>query len=116
MKIHSRSVREKPARSDGRRILVDRLWPRGLSKERAAIDYWARDISPSTALRKWYNHDPEKWDEFRRRYFAELDDNEEGVAELRSRMGKGSVTFLFGSREARLNNATALIEYLKSRR
>ena len=116
MKIHSRSVREKPARSDGRRILVDRLWPRGLSKERAAIDYWARDISPSTALRKWYNHDPAKWDEFRRRYFAELDDNAEGVTELRNQMGKGAVTLLFGSREARLNNATALIEYLKTRR
>ncbi len=116
MAIRSKSVRDKPARSDGRRILVDRLWPRGMSKEKAAIDYWARDISPSTALRKWYNHDPEKWDEFRRRYFAELDDKAEGVAELRSRMGKGAVTFLFGSREARLNNATALMEYLKARR
>ena len=116
MTIHSKSIREKPARSDGRRILVDRLWPRGMSKEKAAIDFWARDISPSTELRKWYSHDPEKWDEFRRRYFAELDDNGEGVAELRAHLGKGTTTFLFGSHEAELNNATALIEYLKKRR
>ncbi len=116
MNIHTKSVRDKPSRSDGRRVLVDRLWPRGISKEKASVDFWARDISPSTALRKWYSHDPEKWDEFRRRYFAELDDNEPGVAELRAELGKGKATLLFGSREARLNNATALIEYLKSRR
>ena len=116
MTIHTRSIREKPEKSDGRRILVVRLCPRGMSKEKVAIDFWARDIAPSNELRKWYSHDPEKWDEFRRRYFAELDDNGEAVAELRSRMGKGTVTLLFGSREARLNNATALVEYLKSRR
>lgn len=116
MTTHTKSIREKPARSDGRRILVDRLWPRGLSKEKVAIDFWARDVAPSNELRKWYSHDPAKWDEFRRRYFAELDANEEGMAELRSHMGKGAVTLLFGSREARLNNATALIEYLKARR
>lgn len=116
MTTHTRSIRETPAKSDGRRILVDRLWPRGMSKEKVAIDFWARDIAPSNELRKWYNHDPARWDEFRRRYFAELDDNEEGVAELLSQMGKGTVTLLFGSREARLNNATALIEYLKARR
>ncbi len=116
MATHTKSIREKPARSDGRRILVDRLWPRGLSKEKVAIDFWARDVAPSNELRKWYSHDPAKWDEFRRRYFAELDANEEGMAELRSHMGKGAVTLLFGSREARLNNATALIEYLKARR
>lgn len=116
MTLRTKSVRDKPARSDGKRVLVDRLWPRGLSKEKAALDFWARDISPSTTLRKWYSHDPAKWDEFRRRYFAELDDNEEGVAELRAHLGKGTTTLLFGSHEAKLNNATALIEYLKARR
>lgn len=116
MAIRIRPIRDKPGKSDGRRILVDRLWPRGMSKEKAGIDFWARDIAPSNELRKWYSHDPAKWDEFRRRYFAELDDNEEGVAELRSRMGTETVTLLFGSRETRLNNATALVEYLTSRR
>ena len=116
MTIHARSIREKPRKSDGRRILVDRLWPRGLSKEKVEIEFWARDIAPSNELRKWYSHDPAKWDEFRQRYFAELDANEEQVAELRSRMGKGTVSLLFGSREPLLNNATALIEYLQARR
>lgn len=116
MTTRTKSIRETPAKSDGRRILVDRLWPRGMPKEKVAIDFWARDIAPSNELRKWYSHDPARWDEFRRRYFAELDDNEPGVAELRAELGKGKATLLFGSREARLNNATALIEYLKSRR
>ena len=116
MTIHTKSIRERPGKSDGRRILVDRLWPRGLSKEKVEIEFWARGIAPSNELRKWYSHDPAKWDEFRQRYFIELDANEAGVAALRSRMGKGTVTLLFGSREPRLNNATALIEYLQARR
>jgi uncharacterized protein YeaO (DUF488 family) len=104
-----------PSASDGRRILVDRLWPRGLTKEKARIDYWARAIAPSAALRKWYQHDVEKWSEFKRRYFAELDANVEGVAALREHLGV-TATFVFSSREEKLNNAAALLEYLAAER
>jgi uncharacterized protein YeaO (DUF488 family) len=100
-----------PSESDGRRILVDRLWPRGLTKAKARIDTWARAIAPSDALRKWYQHDTEKWPEFKRRYFAELVANAEGVAALREHLGVDA-TLVFGSREEKLNNATALLEYL----
>ncbi len=113
MRIRTKRVYESPDREDGRRILVDRLWPRGLSKAAARIDYWAKAIAPSTRLRRWYGHDPAKWKEFRRRYFAELDANVAGVDALRRELGKGTVTFLFSSREARLNNAAALLDYLK---
>ena len=102
---------EAPAASDGRRILVDRLWPRGLTKARARIDHWARGIAPSDALRKWYAHDCDKWPEFKRRYFAELDANPEGVAALREHLGVDA-TLVFSSRELELNNAKALLEYL----
>ncbi len=112
-RIRTKRVYEEPARGDGRRILIDRLWPRGLSKEAAAIDFWARAVAPSDALRKWYRHQPDKWPEFRRRYFAELDANPEGVAELRGELGSGAVTFVFASKEERLNNASALREYLE---
>ncbi len=116
MPIRIKRVYEEAARTDGRRILVDRLWPRGLSKERAGVDVWARDVAPSNELRRWYGHAPEKWPEFKRRYFAELDANGEGVAQLRHTMGRGTVTFLFSSTEMLLNNAVALKEYLGSRR
>lgn len=106
---------EPIAASDGRRILIDRLWPRGLTKGKAHIDHWARAIAPSDALRKWYGHDTAKWDEFRRRYFAELDANPEGVAALRELLGVDA-TLVFGSREEKINNATALLEYLSSQR
>ena len=115
MRLQSKRVYLPASRADGRRILIDRLWPRGLKKEIAAVDYWAKSVSPSSALRKWYQHDPEKWTEFRRRYFAELDSNAEGIAALRSELGRGINTILFASKEERLNNATALIEYLERR-
>ncbi|MBB6431628.1 DUF488 domain-containing protein [Algisphaera agarilytica] len=100
--------------SDGFRILADRLWPRGISKDKANIDYWAKDTAPSDALRQWYQHDPAKWDEFRQRYFAELDANPEGVAALREQIaGHEVVTLVFASKEERLNNAGALREYLE---
>jgi uncharacterized protein YeaO (DUF488 family) len=108
-------VYDPPSAADGRRILVDRLWARGLSKAGARIDFWAKDIAPSTSLRKWYGHDPEKWKEFRKRYFAELDANPDGVAELRAHLGSGPVTLLFSSKETRLNNASALREYLEAK-
>ena len=105
-------IYDPPAPADGRRVLVDRLWPRGLSKPAARVDFWAREIAPSTALRQWYGHDPAKWDEFRRRYFKELDAQPAAVAELRAQLGTGRATLLFSSKEPRLNNATALVEYL----
>lgn len=113
MAILIKRVYEAAARSDGRRILVDRLWPRGLSKEDAAIDYWARAVAPSNALRRWYGHAPEKWNEFRRRYFAELDANPASVAELKRQLGAGSATLVYSSKETKLNNAVALLEYLE---
>lgn len=112
MKVLTKRIYDPAAPADGRRILIDRLWARGVSKARANVDYWAKDVAPSTALRKWYGHDPDKWTEFRKRYFAELDANPDGVAELRKQMGKGTVTLLFSSKEMRLNNAAALREYL----
>jgi uncharacterized protein YeaO (DUF488 family) len=115
MRLQSKRVYLPASRVDGRRILIDRLWPRGLKKEIAAVDYWAKPVSPSSQLRKWYQHDPEKWTEFRRRYFAELDSNLEGIAALRAELGRGINTILFASKEERLNNATALIEYLEKR-
>ena len=113
MRFQSKRVYLPPSRSDGRRILIDRLWPRGLTKEAAAIDYWAKSIAPSNELRKWYQHDPEKWLEFRRRYFVELDTNADGVAAFRSELGRGLNTILFASKEVNLNNASALIEYIE---
>ncbi len=110
---HRKRVYDPASRSDGRRILIDRLWPRGLTQAAAAIDYWAQTVAPSDALRRWYRHDPEKWPEFRRRYFAELDANPAGVAELRAQLGDGAVTFVFGSKETRYNNAAALAQYLE---
>ena len=116
MRFMVKRVYDEPAAADGRRILVDRLWPRGLSKAAARLDYWARDVAPSNALRRWYQHDAKKWAEFRRRYFAELDKAPGAVAELKSRAGRGPATLLFGSKEERLNNAAALKEYLSTPR
>lgn len=115
MKLRTKRIYEDPEKSDGRRILVDRLWPRGVSKEKAKIEYWAKEISPSNELRHWYQHDPDKWSEFRRRYFKELSQNPDGVTELRSKLGKGTITFVFSSKETELNNASALAEYLEDR-
>lgn len=115
MKIRIRRVYETPSPGDGQRILIDGLWPRGLSKVKAKVDVWMKDIAPSTALRRWYGHDPGKWSEFKKRYHAELDANPSGVDELVSHMLKGRSTLLFGSREERLNNAYALKEYLESK-
>jgi uncharacterized protein YeaO (DUF488 family) len=112
LRIRTKRVYEPPASSDGRRILVDRLWPRGVAKAAAGIHFWAKAVAPSHELRRWYQHAPAKWPEFRRRYFAELDANPAGVAELRDHLGRGVVTLLFGSKEMMLNNATALAEYL----
>ena len=105
---------EAPSRSDGCRILVERLWPRGLSKQAASIELWAKESAPSAELRRWFNHDPEKWDEFKRRYFEELRTRPASLDPVLARLIRGPVTFVFASRETRYNNAVALKEYLEN--
>lgn len=112
--IRVKRVYEEPEEADGRRILVDRLWARGLSKDKAKLDIWAKEISPSTELRRWYGHDPNKWAEFRSRYAAELDANPEGVVAIVREVQAGIVTFLYSSKEERMNNAVALKKYIES--
>jgi len=112
--IRIKRVYEDPEEADGHRILVDRLWARGLSKEKAKVDVWLKDIAPSTELRHWYGHDPHKWAEFKRRYAAELEANTGIVEEIVREVRKGIVTFLYSSKEQQLNNAVALKEYIES--
>jgi uncharacterized protein YeaO (DUF488 family) len=114
-RIQIKRVYDAPTPDDGRRILVDRLWPRGLTKEKAKIEYWAKDISPSNELRKWYGHEPGKWGEFKKRYFAELGRNKVAVDELLEQIGKGPVTFVYSSTERTINNAEALKIYLEAK-
>jgi len=114
MEIKIKRAYEKPDSSDGYRILVDRLWPRGLTKERAQVDFWPKELAPSAELRLWYAHDPEKWADFRSHYFAELDEKPEMVNVLLQYVRKGTVTFIYSSKEEKLNNAVALKEYIKS--
>lgn len=104
-----------PSSADGMRALVDRLWPRGLSKASARIDLWARELAPSNELRRWYAHDAKKWPGFKRRYFAELKHRMQAVDSLSREIRKQKVTLLFGSKEPRLNNAFALKQFLESR-
>lgn len=107
---------EAAAPADGARVLVDRMWPRGVKKEDLRLEEWMRDLAPSAALRKWFGHEPGRWDEFRRRYFAELDARPEAWRKLLEMARKGKVTLLFGARETEYNNAQALKEYLEARR
>lgn len=115
MQIRLKWVYDSPGPGDGLRVLVDRVWPRGLKRSTARIDLWLREIAPSSELRKWFGHDPEKWSEFREKYFCELNANGERVRELAEQVSRGRVTLLFGSREKRRNNAAALKEYLELR-
>lgn len=112
--IRLKRAYEAPAASDGQRILVDRLWPRGLAKAEARIDHWAKEIAPSAELRRWFGHDPERWPEFRRRYEAELRGNEAEVKALRERIGQAGATLLFAAKDAERNNAVALRNFLMS--
>ena len=114
MDIAIKRVYEPASPEDGQRILVDRLWPRGISKAKARIDIWAKETAPSNELRKWYKHERVKWKEFKRQYFAELDSVPDAVQSLRDIAFSGKVTFLYSSKERELNNALALCEYLKS--
>ncbi len=111
--IALKNARADATASDGYRILVDRIWPRGVTKERLQLDEWNKDIAPSNELRKWFKHDPEKWEEFKQRYFSELDDRIETVNALTEKIRDKSVTFVYGARDAHINQALALKEYLE---
>ena len=106
---------EPRAETDGYRVLVDGMWPRGISKENAGIDEWLKDIAPSAELRKWFAHDPEKWPEFRERYSRELDENPEPVERLLEMIRQGPVTLVYAARDTEHNNARALKAYLEDR-
>ena len=116
MDIRLKRAQEPPASEDGRRILVDRLWPRGIAKEALRLDQWLKQIAPSTQLRQWFHHDPEKWDEFQRRYFSELDRQPQAIEDLRKLLSQGRVTFVFSAHDPQHNNAVALRRYLSERK
>lgn len=114
--VRVKRVYDPPAASDGYRVLVDRLWPRGLTKQAAAVDEWLRDIAPSTALRKWFHQDRSRWTEFRQRYLAELKTRSADLDALRQRAARQRVTLLYGSRDAERNHAILLKEILEAKR
>jgi uncharacterized protein YeaO (DUF488 family) len=114
MTIKLKRVYEEPEKSDGTRILVDRLWPRGLTKEKAHLDLWLKEVAPSTELRKWFAHDPAKWPEFKTRYLAELKHNKEQVEILQQAIAKGPTTLLYGAKDQQRNEAVVL-QHLLSR-
>jgi uncharacterized protein YeaO (DUF488 family) len=115
MNIDIKRAYDPPAKSDGRRILVDRVWPRGITKDDLQIDAWLKDLAPSTELRKWFGHDPAKWDEFRKRYASELEQRSEGLAELVRKARAGHITLVFAAKDTEHNNAVALREQLQRR-
>jgi uncharacterized protein YeaO (DUF488 family) len=114
MQIWMKRAYENPGPQDGLRVLVDRLWPRGISKDKAEIDLWLKEIGPSHELRKWFGHDPEKWEEFKRRYTCELNTSGgEVLKKLRRLASQNRITLVFGAKDERFNNARALKEYLE---
>ena len=107
-------VYNEPEKDDGFRILVDRLWPRGLSKEKAKVDLWMKEVAPSNELRKWFSHDPEKWEDFKKRYEKELKDKENLLSKIRElEREKGIITLLYSAKEENDNNAVALDGFLR---
>lgn len=115
MPISPKRVYEKPSSNDGKRILVERLWPRGLKKEEAKVDEWLREVAPTKELRIWFGHDPAKWNDFKERYWKELDKKKDNVSKLADESRSKKVTFVFASKEERHNNAVALKEYIETR-
>lgn len=114
MVIRLKRAYEPPESDDGFRVLVDRLWPRGVSKRAARIDLWLKEIAPSAALRQWFGHDPAKWNEFRARYFRELQKNGAAVEQLMTHARHGTVTLVYGAKDQEHNDAAALKEFLES--
>ena len=115
MNIRIKRVYEEPDEEDGTRILVDRLWPRGLTKEKAKVDLWLKGVAPSTELRKWFAHDAAKWTEFQARYGEELKRNKEQLSLLKQEAAKGTVTLVYGARDQQHNEAVILQRLLKLR-
>jgi uncharacterized protein YeaO (DUF488 family) len=113
--IRIKRTYESRARGDGRRILVERLWPRGMTKDTLAADAWMKDVAPSTALRKWFDHRVERWEEFRRRYRHELNANPGGWKSILDASGRGTVTLLYSAHDTQHNGAVVLAEYLSER-
>ena len=113
MDVRLKRAYEPPAQSDGYRVLIDRLWPRGVSKQEARLDEWARELAPSSELRRWFGHEPAKFDEFRRRYREELARQEEKLGELRRRARGGRLTLVYGARDSEHNDAVVLAELLR---
>lgn len=116
MNIKVRRIYDESKKTDGFRILVDRLWPRGIKKNEANIDLWLKDIAPSDSLRKWFNHDPEKWITFQKRYAKELSDKQESIDIILKEAKKKTVTLLFGTKETEHNNAVALLNILLNKK
>ncbi|MEQ8355930.1 MAG: DUF488 domain-containing protein [Kiloniellaceae bacterium] len=114
-RVEVKRVYDERAGADGRRILVDRIWPRGLSKEDLHHDAWLKNLAPSTGLRKWFGHDPARWDEFKKRFFTELDDRSGAVEEILALCRESRVTLLYGAKDRDHNNAVALKVYLEQR-
>lgn len=112
--IRCKRAYDEASPEDGTRVLVDRFWPRGVSKEDAALDEWCRGIAPSDELREWFDHEPERWDEFRRRYHDELDAKGEVVESLREEAEDGRLTLVYAARDREHNNAVALKKYLEA--
>ncbi|MDD5415263.1 MAG: DUF488 domain-containing protein [Smithellaceae bacterium] len=112
--IKIKRIYGNPAKTDGFRILVDRLWPRGISKEKAKIDLWLKDIAPSDQLRKWFAHDPAKWEDFKRRYFYELGKKKDVITQI-PKKSENDITFLYAAKDDKHNNAQALKEYLETK-
>ncbi|HET8792696.1 MAG TPA: DUF488 family protein [Nitrososphaeraceae archaeon] len=110
--IKAKRVYDKQEADDGFRVLVDRVWPRGLKKNNIKIDLWQKDIAPSTSLRKWFNHDQRKWNEFKSRYYGELNNKQEIIKILLEKAENGIITLLYSSKEENYNNAIALKEFL----
>jgi uncharacterized protein YeaO (DUF488 family) len=113
-KLHIARVYDEPEAGQGARLLVDRVWPRGVAKDELQHDDWIRDVAPSTELRTWFGHDPEKWRDFQRRYRAELDDNPAAVEHCLAWCRKGPVTLLYGAKDRDHNQAVVLRDYLKA--
>jgi uncharacterized protein YeaO (DUF488 family) len=115
MDVCIKRIYELPSRSDGYRVLVDRVWPRGVKKEAAKLDEWLREIAPSTALRKWFGHQPKRWTLFRNRYLAELNEHTSPLQTLRERASRQRVTLLYAARDQKFNHAVVLKECLEAR-
>ena len=113
MKVNIKRVYEEPSAKDGKRILIDRLWPRGLTKDKARIDAWFKDIAPTAELRKWFSHDPAKWPEFQKRYRSELDANKGTIERLRDQLKDEPATLVYGAKDEQHNDAVVLAEYLE---